>query len=395
MDKGDTYVRIVQASSIFVFCGVLLSGLWPFHAPRNQVTWLKNQTGLRFGGHGSVVSRNPFRAVASQNATSCSLEIWLTPRLATSQGTILAFDSSPDPRLPFSLRQAGSSIAIQRYMIDAQGVFRRPWLDIDYVFRAGERVLLTITSGKGVTAVYVDGVLTSRSSTLGLVSKDLTGHLVLANSTVDESWPGDIAGLATYDRELTPPQVERHFESWKHAQKPTVSGEETPTALYLFNEHDANIVHNEMDPETDLIIPANYFVLHPAFLRPLRDQLENAVNVWGYWRDIAVNVAGFIPVGFVFMAYFSSRRTLQRPALVVLLVGFAMSFTIEALQRFLPTRESGMTDLITNTAGTAVGVVLYRFYVQSLGSKINCPAICLHEDGGIRSDTCQLKGESL
>jgi hypothetical protein len=290
----------------------------------------------------------------------------LTPGLPTSEGTILAFDSSSDPRTPFSLRQYGRSMAIQRYTTDERGIPRRPWLKVDSVFRKGERVLLTVTSGRGATTAYVNGVLAGRSSTLGMVSRDLTGRLVLANSTVDESWAGEINQLAIYNRELTPTQVKRHFENGIRDQRFTVTREETPTALYLFNEGDGKIAHNQMDPETDLMMPAKYFVLHPAFLGPLWDQFHDsgaAWRRWSYWKDIAVNVAGFIPVGFVFMAYFSSVRNLQRSALVVIMVGFVLSFTLEALQYFLPTRDSGMTDLVTNTTGTAIGVVLYRLSV--------------------------------
>ena len=360
---SSSYETIVPALSLLVLCVILIAGLWPFHAPGNAVSWLTDENGVRFGRHGTLVSLGQFRAVPSKNDTSCSLEIWLTPGLATGQGTILAFDSSSDPRTPFSLRQYGSSMAIQRYMTDEQGVPRRPWLKVDRIFRKRGRVLLTVTSGRGVTTVYVDGALAGRSTTLGMVSRDLTGRLVLANSTVDESWAGEINQLAIYNRELTPAQVKKHFESGMRDQRSIATGEETLTALYLFNERDGKIAHNKMDPETDLIMPAKYFVLHPAFLGPLWDQFHDsgaAWRRWSYWKDIAVNVAGFIPVGFVFMAYFSSVRNIQRSALVVIMIGFALSFSLEALQYFLPTRDSGMTDLVTNTTGTAIGVGLYR-----------------------------------
>jgi len=378
----SAYATIVQALSLLVLCVILVAGLWPFHAPRNDVSWIKNENGLRFGRHGVAVSQSSFRESAAPNDTSCSLEIWLTPALVRIEGaTILAFDSSPYPRLPFAVRQYGSGVAIQRYIMDEQGILRRPWLRVDQVFRENERVLLTITSGRGTTSLYVDGGLVGQSSTLGLIRRDLTGRIVVATSTVDDSWRGEVSALAIYPRELTPAEVTNHFESWMRGQNPTT----LPAALYRFSERAGNRVHNQMDPATDLVIPQNYFVLHPAFIRPFWDASEDIADVWrswGYWQDIAINIAGFIPVGFVFMAYCSSVKNFRRAALIVVIMGFTLSFIIEALQRFLPTRDSGMTDLITNTAGTAVGVALYRLsLVQGLVSSTMRAMFGLHCEG--------------
>jgi hypothetical protein len=368
--SSSAYKAIVQALTVLVLGVVLVAGLWPFHAPRNAVTWIKNEDGLRFGHHGTLISRDAFRAVSSQDHGPCSLEIWLTPGSMSRGGVILAFDSSPSTSTPFSLRQHGTSLAIQRYTIDEHGTPHRPWLKVDGVFHEGERFLLTVTSRPGVTTIYVNGVLAGQSPTLGVVSGDMTGRLVVATSTVDQSWSGEISGLAIYDRELTAIEVKKHFESGIHDPESRAKDEDSRTALYLFNEREGNIVHNKIYPETDLLIPNKYCILHPALFGPLWDEFNDSGSAWrrwSYWKDVAVNVAGFMPVGFVFMAYFSSVRILRRPVLVVMIVGLALSFTIEALQYFLPTRDSSISDLISNTTGTGIGAVLYRLsWVEKL-----------------------------
>jgi glycopeptide antibiotics resistance protein len=60
------------------------------------------------------------------------------------------------------------------------------------------------------------------------------------------------------------------------------------------------------------------------------------------------------------MDYLFLVRPTKHTAAIVVLAGFVLSLTIECTQWFLPTRDSDMTDVITNTIGTALGVALYR-----------------------------------
>jgi hypothetical protein len=355
------YARTLGALCVCILCVILTAGLWPFCAPKNDVEWLTRENGLRFGRHGIAASASAFRATSGDGA--CSLEIGLEPGRLDHSGTILAFDSSPDPKFAFALRQFGESLAIQRVSVDAQGTMVRPWLKMDRVFEKGKRVVLTITGGEEKTSVYVNGTPAKVSSEFGLVNGDLTGQLVLGNSTIKDSWPGQITGLAVYDFELTPSQVETHFKRWTQGQGPVINEEKTPVALYLFDERKGSVVHDRMGSAHDLVIPARYFVLHPAFLHPAWDQFRSRWDgwmSWSYWSDVCLNVAGFVPLGFFFTAYFSLVRPIPRPRVMVVVLGLTISLAIETLQHLLPTRDSSMTDVITNTLGTMAGAAFYR-----------------------------------
>ena len=366
--NGAAHARIVEASCICVVSIILIVGLWPFHAPNNNVDWLENANGLHFGRHGSIVSSGAFRNNYLNDNTSCSLEIWLEPSLTDGKNTILSFDGSRHPGAPFSLHQNKDALRIQRHNVDNYGTSRTAWFEVEGIFREKKPVFLTITLGKQDTSVYFDGLLAKVSPIFGASTNNLTGRLVVANSpSANNSWSGQIWGLAVYRRQLTPAQVVQHYESWTKTQRPALAEDEGPVASYLFNEGKGNIVHNQLDSATDLIIPTHYFVLHPGRLVYPWREFE---PTWTYWKDVSINIAGFIPLGLCVVAYFSLVRRINCPATTTIVVGFMTSLTIETLQAFLPTRSSGMTDIITNTLGTAIGVMLYRWsFTQILLTK--------------------------
>lgn len=348
--------RILQFGCALVLGVILVAGLWPFHAPSNQVRWIENENGLEFGRHGSVATRNAFEARHPDG--SCSLEIWLRPAHARGTRTILAFEGVGTAASPFSLQQNGGILRVRRHNIDGFGTDRTAVFDVAHAFQPGKPVFVTIVLKSHSTTVYLDGELARTEPVPGISTGNFAGRLVLANSPYSSnSWPGQILGLASYQSDLTGGQVAQHYRGWTQGQAAAIGAGESPVALYRFNERTGATVHNQLDEATDLAIPGRYFVLHPPFMTPPWREYH---PTWEYWKDFAVNVAGFVPLGFSFLAWFSLSRAGKWPVVGVIAIGFATSLTIEILQAALPTRSSGTTDLFTNTLGTAFGVLFYR-----------------------------------
>ena len=106
----------------------------------------------------------------------------------------------------------------------------------------------------------------------------------------------------------------------------------------------------------NLYIPEKYVVLDRIFLEPFWTEFSMSRS---YWSAVLKNIVGFVPFGFCFCACLSLRK-IRRPALATVILGTLVSLTIEILQAYLPTRDSGMTDLVTNTLGTYTGVIAWR-----------------------------------
>ncbi|MDB5871400.1 MAG: putative rane protein, partial [Ramlibacter sp.] len=86
-----------------------------------------------------------------------------------------------------------------------------------------------------------------------------------------------------------------------------------------------------------------------------------------YWTgfDVAANVAGYVPLGFLLALSFL-RRGSQRfspttntaTISVAVLTAAVLSFCMEALQTYLPSRVPSNTDFALNVAGAVLGAVL-------------------------------------
>jgi VanZ family protein len=337
-----------------VLCGILVAGLWPFHSPRNDVAWLPEGNGLTVGPHGSIVSAGEFESRNSSFDASCSIELWLRPAVALSSGTILAFYQPSDFSVPFALRQSLGDLRVEVGRQDGG----QSHIYLPRVFLSESPSFLTITSGTQGTIAYVDGRELKRFPTYHVRKDDLRGKLLVGNTpSGTHEWSGRLLALTVYNQELSPSEVFEHYENWTTHKVSKDNGH--AVAVYAFNEGTGSVAHNQVDPGTDLLIPKRFFVVHEKFLTWPWNEYYPGRN---YWKNVVINIGGFIPLGFFFCAYLSTVRMTPRPALATVIVGFAVSLTIEVLQAFLPTRDSGLTDVITNTAGTALGMMLYQYF---------------------------------
>jgi hypothetical protein len=360
MNDRLSSVKVLGIACICVLCIILTAGLWPFHAPRNDVDWLVGQKGLRFGRHGSIVTSGAIQIEdpKREHGGAWSLEIWLEPDANDTARTILSFYNRENSIVPLSLHQFRDLLVLWRDFIDRDGRPGKEKLAVGGVFSGKKRVFLTITSGPSGATVYVNGVFAETFPTFQVSSAELKGDLVLANfPTASNSWPGEIFGLALYNLELRPSQIAQHYEDWTGQQQPLFTSGEAPVGLYLFNERKGNAIHNLAGTEPGFLIPKQYFILHATFLEAAWREFHPTRS---YLRDVTINVIGFVPFGFCFYACLSSSRAAGKPFLTTLVLGFAVSLTIEVSQAYLPTRNSGTTDLVTNTLGTVLGALFSR-----------------------------------
>lgn len=358
IDPGERAIQagILGLLCVFVLCGILVAGLWPFHAPSNEVTWLRRENGLRFGRHGTIFSTSPLPTAGLEHGASVALEMWVRPDLANNSHTLLGFSTSEHP-LQFLVRRYESGIVLQSENASEPVRNRAVEIYIADVFHQDQLVLLTLTSGIHGTAVYANGGLLKTFPYFHFFYDDFAGQLVFGTSPVEnDGWSGRLRGLAIYKQELAAVEVFRHFAGWTKKGRPDLEQGERPLALYLFDEHQGSVVHDRAASGIDLLIPERYQILRQKFLEPPWEEFRPA---WSYGKNVGVNIAGFIPLGFFFCAYLTRTRQLSQPALGTIILGAAVSITIEVLQAYLPTRDSGMTDLITNTLGTGLGVLLY------------------------------------
>ncbi len=353
--KNTTLKSLLPIVCAIVMGITLTAGLWPFSFhPKNQVRWTSERDGLFFGDTGMLISEGNFGRIPGKSGIS--IEIWLEPKLSWASSTILSFyDPGIGPRM--QVRQSGDDLVFQRFRGPGGNLKKQPSIFVDHVFAKNERTLVTLTATENGLDLYVDGALKKSVKSATIQGEDFAGILIVANAPYGNlSWKGTYRGLAFYDRALPADEVQRNFSLWKRGKDLLAQTPARPYSLYLFNENSGERLHNTGKAGPDLLIPRSYFIYQPGFLVPFWKEFRPSRE---YLKDVAINIFGLVPLGVCFSALFAWRSGRKRGFLYATLLGLGVSFTIELLQSFMPTRFSGTTDLITNTSGAAMGALLY------------------------------------
>lgn len=344
-------------------------GLWPFtFKPQNEVSWLSIQNGISFEGRGIVYSSDLLDAAKLFQNKSISIEMWLEPDTDAlwhvdhwHYGQILSLYNNDVGSESMIIGQWASILSINGSSFPVPRNYKE--IGLAEALKMGKTSFITITSDLVKTAVYVNGRPSEVFPDVTLLGKsnDLSVRLLLGNSPTGQyPWRGKIFGLAIYNKALTGQHAYQHYQMWAKRDIQAISKMEGLLALYPFDELHGNIAHNYSGIGYNLMLPPTLNILQKDILTlPWRDFHLNR----SYLKDVLINLVGFVPFGFFFLALFygTKKSSSYGICLIVTIMGVGTSLTIELTQVFLPLRSSSLTDMICNTIGTIIGIILFKF----------------------------------
>jgi hypothetical protein len=88
--------------------------------------------------------------------------------------------------------------------------------------------------------------------------------------------------------------------------------------------------------------------------------------------DFFLNVLLFVPFGFGLSARAHGRSSSRRSSfLLALAAGASVSYIVELLQLYIPTRDSGWEDVLSNATGSVAGFILFELWGGAILEKMS------------------------
>lgn len=358
--------KLLVGLSVAILFGVIIFGLNPKDFGfSNGVSWITEQSGIRFGKYGIAYTDSTFEPFRGDGNTpqSLSVEIALKPDNVNNKEFkfILVLYNGEDARQLLIGQWRSSIILMNGNDYDNKKRTKKIW--VKEALLPQKTSFVTITSGKEGTKVYLDGHLAATKKDLLLKVPDgsVKPRLVIGNSVYGRhSWIGDIYGLAIFGYALSDQDVKLHFEQWSKERNFAFVKKDMPQALYTFDEKTGERAFDRAGGSHNLEIPWRMQILKREILvAPWHGVKLNRSFV----IDIILNLVGFIPAAFILNLLFVniSGSIGKYSAVTTVLLCFFISLFIEIAQAWMPSRSSQMLDLMLNSVGALLGVMLYLF----------------------------------
>lgn len=361
--------RSVDSSRRWRWCLLLvvtLATLWAGLDPKdyrfhNEVSWLPDRPGLRFGKYGRVHTE-PFLEAATTsnlNRDGFTFNLAINPSATPGAGfrTIAAFHAGDD-RTQLVIGQWRDFLIVMNGD-DYDSKRRRPRVTADTSLIDERPLLVTIASTTNGTSLYLNGERADANARLHLTlpSTPEPGRLVLGDSVnASQPWTGDLTFCELQLGAVSARDAQAQYQRWQSGEPGSTGRPATSLLRHTFTAKDAPLIPSQGSLAEPLIIPPR---LHALGARSLAWDLPTGTSDRGLALDVAVNFLGFMPFGFAFALMAKPYRggALQT-LLFATCAGFALSLVIELTQAWLPSRDSSLRDLLLNTAGSPAGACL-------------------------------------
>ncbi len=373
-------IQKIRSQALFllvlsIIAGVLFFGLRPKNwSGSNNVHWLPEKKALSFHDP-SIAYVDDLHIVPSGHQVdewSCQIIV------AADNGGKLGFRPlimlhNGDDLEQFAFWQWGDEVIVMNGD-DYEYSRRLPRISAMNALKPGEMSFLTVTSGLAGTRLFINGALVQEIKNWQVALPDGGNklQLILGNSVYGKhNWEGEIYGFAFYTKALTPKKVQLAYDQWLQQKIFAPDTNDELQLLYTFNEDPGHLIADRTGKNQQLQIPARQAVLKKSFLGLPE---HNFISNQSFIVDAVLNLIGFIPLGAVL--YLWLWQLLPGPGKYALLgtvaFCFFLSLGMEIGQAWLPSRDSSLSDLVLNTLGACLGIILMRKALQSqrMGSNL-------------------------
>lgn len=364
--------RFFGAASLACLIGFLLVGLWPFDfSPENKAVWRADGKGLFFDGRrdpwkrsvGSFAFLGPLDGpteIPPAKSGAFTLAIRLEPEFETTKGLdqiLNVVDASGTEVI--SLGQWKTTLII-RWRDSSRGKWRD--FGVGKALLKGRPRWLTIATGSAGTDVAIDGKhAVHHSGTLTRAKNgDMHGYRIILGNSRERGgpWTGTISALAIY---------EKSFPAKTFLEEGNRSSGYDEGLLAAFNLEGAEEGRGrDLSGNGHVLDVPRHLKIQARILKKPDFSVRTRGSIW---RDLAVNVLGFVPFGFFFMGMLVNTWRRRRGVNMILAVfaGILVSLLVEVIQGFIPARDSSQADVLCNSAGALLGAT--GFLLLSIRTK--------------------------